>query len=144
MTRDIRAEVAPAHALYCGLTMQKLDLTLGRMFCWERFLLKFSLDDMKLTINHIKRGIRHGQRNIGALKFSNLIERMDKFEEDLAQARGDQERFSKPRMNPGKAQVLRQTHRESEYQSPVVRSGEVLIKRTEFAAMLKEWKEQNL
>ena len=76
------------HGLYCSLTGFTLRLDMLRESTWFEWLRRgFTADDLQTMIRHLRREIRDGRRNPGALKFSNLIGQPDSFEEDLAAVR---------------------------------------------------------
>lgn len=75
--------VRQAHALYCDLTGQNLQLRYDREREWFELLRSgFTLEDVRRVVEYLQREIRHDRRNVGALKLSNLL-RTDQFEEDL-------------------------------------------------------------
>ena len=75
--------IQQAHALYCRLTGQRVSLRFDRERLWfELFRAGFTEADLQTVIVYLQREIRHGRRNVGALKLSNLLE-PDRFEEDL-------------------------------------------------------------
>ncbi len=75
--------IQQAHALYCRLTGQRVSLRFDRERMWFELLRAgFTEADVQSVIRYLQREIRHGRRNVGALKLSNLIQR-DRFEEDL-------------------------------------------------------------
>jgi len=83
------SEIAALHEAYCKLTDQPgYPLRFNRQHNWYHWCqCGFTLDDLKLVIRYLKRGISNGKRNPGALKFSNLICQPDRFEDDLFEAR---------------------------------------------------------
>jgi len=75
--------IQQAHALYCQLTGQRVSLRFDRERMWfELFSAGFTEADLQCVIRYLQREIRHGRRNVGALKLSNLLQ-PDRFEEDL-------------------------------------------------------------
>lgn len=75
--------IQQAHALYCQLTGQRVSLRFDRERLWfELFRAGFTQADVQTVIRYLQREIRHGRRNVGALKLSNLLQ-PDRFEEDL-------------------------------------------------------------
>ena len=75
--------IQQAHALYCRLTGQRVSLRFDRERWWfEFFRAGFTEADLQTVIGYLQREIRHGRRNVGALKLSNLLQ-PDRFEEDL-------------------------------------------------------------
>jgi len=76
-------QITAAHQLYCHLTGQSLRLSFERERQWYEWLRAgFSLEDLRPVIVYLQREIRHGRRNVGALKLSNLLQ-PDRFEEDF-------------------------------------------------------------
>ncbi len=76
--------IQQAHALYCRLTGQRVSLRFDRERMWfELFRAGFTEADVQSVIRYLQREIRHGRRNVGALKLSNLLQ-PDRFEEDEA------------------------------------------------------------
>jgi len=75
--------IQQAHALYCQLTGQRVSLRFDRERLWfELFRAGFTEADVQTVIRYLQREIRHGRRNVGALKLSNFLQ-PDRFEEDL-------------------------------------------------------------
>jgi hypothetical protein len=76
-------QITAAHQLYCQLTGQNLRLGFDRERQWFEWLRAgFTLEDLRRVVAYLQREIRHGRRNIGALKLSNLLQ-PDRFEEDF-------------------------------------------------------------
>src|SRR5438445_6282991 len=76
-------QISAAHQLYCQLTGQNLSLGFDRQRQWYEWLRTgFTLEDLRRVVAYLQREIRHGRRNVGALKLSNLLQ-PDRFEEDL-------------------------------------------------------------
>lgn len=76
-------QITAAHQLYCQLTGQTLRLGFDRERQWYEWLRAgFTLDDLRRVVAYLQREIRHGRRNVGALKLSNLLQ-LDRFEEDF-------------------------------------------------------------
>jgi len=84
MAQDTRLQqISAAHQLYCQLTGQRLRLGFDRERQWYDWLRAgFTLEDLRRVITYLQREIRHGRRNVGALKLSNLLQ-LDRFEEDF-------------------------------------------------------------
>jgi len=75
--------IQQAHAFYCQLTGQRVSLRFDRERLWfELFRAGFTQADLQTVVRYLQREIRHGRRNVGALKLSNLLQ-LDRFEEDL-------------------------------------------------------------
>ena len=93
ITPDMNALVRDYHAAFCGTTGINLRIGIGeynREAAWFRIIQAgFTLDDVQLVSRHLMRKVKEGTRNIGAVRFSNLIERPDVFEEELGMARAE-------------------------------------------------------
>lgn len=77
-----RQLIEQAHNLYCQLTGQKLSMGYYRERLWCDLLREgYRLEDIRQVITYLQKEIRHGRRNIGALKLSNLLQ-PDRFDED--------------------------------------------------------------
>ena len=99
MRRDVRtlplsageAEVIALHEHYTARTGFDIALTLDRQRMWREFIgyktPAFTREDLSLVISYLRAHIARSERNEGALKFLNLIGKVDAFEEDLALAR---------------------------------------------------------
>lgn len=91
------------HKEFCQETGMELRLGLGeysRERAWHEFhKAGFTAEDLRLVIRHLKKKIKDKERNPGALKFSNLIERPEAFEEELGLAKAEQ-RNAKPAPTP--------------------------------------------
>lgn len=83
--------VQALHARYCAATAFDLALNYVRIRAWHDWLKwgDWNEADLALVIGYLRRKIAAGDRNPGSLKFSNLIEQPDRFEEDLALARSE-------------------------------------------------------
>jgi len=81
-TREQRAR--ELHDWFCKNTNQPLPLTMDRLMMWEQWLARgHNGHELAKVIRHLRREIDRGKRHSGALKFSNLIANVDRFEEDL-------------------------------------------------------------
>lgn len=85
------AIVNQLHAEYCQRTGFEIDLNFSRERQWGEWLSwrkgkPFTVEDLARVIGYIRQGISKGDRNDGALKFSNLVGSPDRFEEDLGLA----------------------------------------------------------
>ena len=79
------------HAEYCTRTGFEIELNYARERQWGEWLSwrpgkPFTVEDLRRVIAYIRQGIHKGERNDGALKFSNLIGSPDRFEADLGLA----------------------------------------------------------
>lgn len=90
MNAETIHKIRELHDVYVKLTGQPITLNMHRESAWFLWLAhrrpEFTADDLRAVITHIKSGIKDQKRNLGALKFSNLIGQPDYFEEDLALA----------------------------------------------------------
>lgn len=89
------------HACFCHETGAQLRLGIGeysRERAWATFLKTFTKEDLRLVLRYLRHEIREGNRRPGCLKFSNVIEQLDRFEEDLQLARAA-ERNQQPKRN---------------------------------------------
>lgn len=96
------------HKVFVELTGMPLVLTMGRIFIYEQWLLQFTEADLRIVVPYIKKGIKAGRRQPGALKFSNLIENPARFEEDLGMAKAESRR---PVIDRERSSVLKSTGR---------------------------------
>lgn len=77
------------HALYCQLANAQLAFTTERIYWWSAYFARgFTEEDLKLVLRYLWHEIKGQRRNIGAIKFSNMIQDISRFEEDLGLARG--------------------------------------------------------
>jgi len=99
MRREVRTlphtkgerDVIALHNSYCQWTGFEITLTTDRVRMWSEWLRfktpSFTAQDLQDVIGYLRAAIRRSERNEGALKFLNLIGKVDSFEEDLALAR---------------------------------------------------------
>lgn len=108
------------HSIYCMETGQAVGRTYQREFAWTEFITRgFTITDLQDVIRDIRRAIGRGERRPEALKFSNLIQDVDRFEEQLAMLRSRQRAARPaPAVSAGKAEVLRATGRSPETAPP--------------------------
>lgn len=108
--QNVLEHIGALHQAYCDITGMELRCEYSRMSAWQEFIRRgFTVDDIRLVVHEIRRGIPSGARNEGALKFRNLIVNIDGFEEDLAEARANM-RSRRPPMTE-KDKILKQTGR---------------------------------
>lgn len=85
------ADVNRLHLCYekmTGFTLPMRSICDPRRMAWQRFLARgLTLADLELVIVYLKHEIRESRRNFGALRFSNLIEDLLRFEEELSMAK---------------------------------------------------------
>ncbi|MBU6401063.1 MAG: hypothetical protein KGS61_12140 [Verrucomicrobia bacterium] len=80
---SVLALIDSLHQTYGRLTGQNLSRRFDRERLWFEFLRAgFTRTDLVQVVRYLQREIRHGRRNVGALKLSNLLQ-LDRFEEDL-------------------------------------------------------------
>lgn len=104
------------HSIYCRMTGLQVALTLGRMFQWERWILRqWTADDLRLAIEVTRRKIKKGECTFARLRFPEFIGNDEKFEEYLAEARAIN-RQHEQRETP-KEKILRETGRPKERQT---------------------------
>jgi len=83
-----RTLIEPLHRAYCNLTGFEIVLSMDKVFIWERFLSHgWGCTELSSVIRHIQAGIRKNTRRVASLRFDNLIEKVDRFEYDLAEIR---------------------------------------------------------
>lgn len=88
---DIDAQVSLCHSAYCKLT--GMPLRMGSLFdtrklAWQRFVAAgFTFHDVELVLTYLKAEIRAGRRLPGSQRFSNLIENLERFEEEAVTAK---------------------------------------------------------
>lgn len=79
--------VKELHTCYVKHSEQKIAYNLARENAWRDWCAwgnwEWTCDDLARVINYLLAEIKTGKRNLGALKFSNLVGRPDNFEEDL-------------------------------------------------------------
>lgn len=104
------ADINLLHGCYCkltGLSLPMRSICDARRIAWQRFAAAgHTLRDLETVILHLKQGIRDGKRLPGCLRFTNLIEDLDHWEEELALALAEK-RNAKPVMG-AKEQALRE------------------------------------
>ena len=135
-------QIKALHAMFCDLTDASLTLNLYRMDIWRLWARRgLGEEDLKLVVTHLRRGIRDGKRNLGALRFSNLIERPDLFEEEVSQARAEL-RNARPQATP-KDRVLSATGRVSDApMADPVHASVVVEKLKAGCDVLRKWREE--
>lgn len=135
-------DIPKLHAAYCELTGLEIGLDMNRERSWFEWAKKgFTEEDLRLVILEIRKGIKIGKRNPGALKFRNLIEGLDYFEEDLAMVKA-QKRAPKFRFD--KSATLRASGRPDKPKPPEAQPASVAVERLKMADMLKTWRQSSL
>ncbi len=107
MTTLLQSEIDALHAEYLRLVGGDLTLSMDRIYWWGQWRLKgWGIEELRLVIGHIQNGIKAKRRNLGALKWSNLIQQIDRYEEEIIEARAEK-RNAKPHVTP-KERVISQ------------------------------------
>ena len=86
MSHPSQETVRELHQVYCNKARMTLTLSMDRLLAWEMFAMRFTAMDLGLVIDYLNAGIAKGERNPGALRFRNLVQDLDHFEEELALA----------------------------------------------------------
>jgi len=109
-----RQNIENLHRLYGQLTGLIIPLDMQREMMWFEWQRRGHGEaELREVVAHLRRGIREQKRNLGALKFRNLIGMPDYFEEDLAEARAARRAYQ-ARPQGQLASVLRATGRSTE------------------------------
>lgn len=83
---DLLPRIERLHGWFCEATGQKLGLAGRERYWWTWINAGFSDGDLETVVSHLRREIRKGNRNAGALKLVNLLD-PERFEDDLNQTR---------------------------------------------------------
>lgn len=106
---DVTAVLKSLHQVYVNATGLKLEFTFQRLHAWELWTARgWGETELLLVVGFLKQAIRDGRRWSGSLNFRSMIEKLDLFEEHLAEAKA---RGRIPKMDPGKREVLKATGR---------------------------------
>jgi hypothetical protein len=125
---QLQHQIVTLHRLYCDLTGMDIRLDMAREHEWFIWVKRgFTEQDLRDLVAHLRREIREGRRNQGALKFRNLICNVDYFEEDLAEARA-QKRARSFHSGGDKGSVLRSTGRETRINDRGTRTAAEIIR----------------
>jgi len=136
---DLTPPIKELHNAYCIATDRPIALSLPVMGEWEAWMLHgWSKAELLLVIAYIKRQIQKRKREPVSLRLHLLLER-SRFEDDLIDAR---QAMRRPPPS-ARDRILQATHRTVQETKPAESVGQILS-RPEFAAKLREWKEQNL
>lgn len=119
-----------------------------RSFAWEKFIVKISQYDctpekaLKIVIPHLQVEVAKKNRQFTCLLFRATIEAPDYFGELLAALLAQRRATRTP---DAKAEVLRATGRSTEPPTPDAKPiGEIMAKNEKIAAMLGQWRKENL
>jgi len=85
MSRELAEKL---HRIYCAETGLEIPLRMGRDRAWFEWMRAGNTaQDLVMVIRFLKKGIARQARNLGCLRFKNLIEQVDYFDEELAMAK---------------------------------------------------------
>lgn len=134
---DMNKVVGPLHKVYEDLSGLPVELSLNRIFAWERWKAKgWTEDDLRLVLSHIKN--RSRSYPVWAkihMMFTKLIADTENFAELLSEARA----MARIRhVEPGKAKVLRATRRPADPQMSTEKTPEQIIRESEALKKLLE------
>lgn len=139
-----RETIQKLHDEFCRLTDATLTLHLQRMDAWQLWAARgLTLDDLKLVVWSIRKGIAEQSRNLGALRFSALIQDPDRFEEELGLARA-QQRNTKPARTNRERTLAASGRPVAKADKPAVPAGEVAERLAAGRAHLREFLEGKL
>lgn len=99
----MREEIEQIHRAYCLATGQDIKLAYDREHVWYQFLQAgFTISDVQLVGNFLRRAVEKGDRNPGCLRFRNMIEPINLFEEELQLCKAAMRNFKPPRTEKDK------------------------------------------
>jgi len=102
-TPDTQAKIeclALCYKKITGIDLKHMGIIDHRERSWFEFLRAgFTVQDLEIVLLWLKKGVREEIRNPGCLRFSNLIERPDRFGEELAMAKAEN-RNARPAPTP--------------------------------------------
>lgn len=88
------ATVQAFHSAYCESTGIEISLRPEREMVWCAFIKEgFTIDDVRLVGEWLRSKVRREERNVGCLKFTNMISRFDDFEQELALCKAEMRNF---------------------------------------------------
>lgn len=127
---DATTKARALHTVYEQVSGLPVQLTLNRIWAWEAWIAKgWTEADLRLVMAHLKR--RSSSAKVWAtmnMMFTKFIADPSNFEELLSEARA----LSRvPRVDPGRAAVLRATHRPTTPEQPAAKSAEQVLRETE-------------
>ena len=98
----MKTDILALHRAYIEATGLDIALTMDRERAWFEWMRyrqddPFKAEDLRIVVRYLQRGIREQQRNPGCLRFRNLIEMVDAFDEERAMARKSMAYEAKPR-----------------------------------------------
>lgn len=131
------------HALYCSLTMREIPLEWKHRLAWEHWMVRgWKEEDLVLVVGFIKRQVARDKRREESFRLHNLIDPA-RFADDLVDARAESHKKAR-RVDPNRAQVLRETAREDGTAGKPAETSSTVLERLSLAGKLREWREKNL
>lgn len=84
-------EIKALHDTYCAISRMPVALRFNRESSWVDFIRAgFTKTDLEAVLNRLVRMVEQGERRPECLKFSNTIEQPDRFEEELAMIKAEE------------------------------------------------------
>lgn len=91
------SQIKAMHAEYCRLIEGTLPLSHDRIYWWGVWLSQgWGVPELQLVVRAIRRGIANRRRNIGALRFSRLIQDHANFSEEVCMAQAEERNRKRP------------------------------------------------
>lgn len=82
--------VPELHKVYCAMSGMDVPLRFNRESSWVDFIRSgFTQADLESVLKRLLRLVHAGERRPESLKFSNVVEQLDRFEEELAMIRAE-------------------------------------------------------
>lgn len=89
-----KEQVAELHAVYRSMTGMDVQLRFNREASWVYWVQAgFRQEDLVAVLKRLLAMVRNGDRRPECLKFSNVIEQLDRFEEELAMIKAEKAKF---------------------------------------------------
>jgi len=126
------------HLRYCELTGYQIPFSADRLYPWELFCLKFTIEDLETVIRYIQRRKKSG-RPARSLIFRSLISggnALAFFEEDLACALRERPNH----VDTAKASVLRATGRAEQDEMGALTAAEIMADSEKFQSLLRQFR----
>lgn len=78
------------HKTYCELSGMDVLLRFDRTSAWMQFMREnFTKNDLVAVLERLRILVKKGDRRPECLKFSNVVEQLDRFEEELAMVKAE-------------------------------------------------------
>lgn len=85
-----QATIAELHQTYCRLSGMEVALRFNRESSWVEFIRAgFTAQDLEAVIKRLLSLVKQGDRRTESLKFSNVVQGLDRFEEELAMIKAE-------------------------------------------------------